>query len=64
MIFFLKLILKMFKTDPFDVADIPEMTRFCTIIINQSELLSSYVEDLLDFRKLKDGIFSLSPAPF
>ena len=49
-IFFLKLILDMFSADSFDVANIPEQVKYCRIVINQSELLSSYVEDLLDLR--------------
>ena len=32
--------------------------------MNQLNLLQSFVEDLLDLRQLKDGVFALSPEPF
>ena len=32
--------------------------------MNQLNLLQSFVEDLLDLRQLKDGVFALSPKPF
>ena len=50
MIFFLKLILDMFNAHSFDVTKIPEQVKYCNYVMHQSELLSSYVEDLLDLR--------------
>ena len=34
------------------------------MMITSSELLQSFVEDLLDLRQLRDGVFSLVQAPF
>lgn len=38
--------------------------RYLKIVLNQLSFTQSFVEDLLDFRQLKDGVFSLVKEQF
>lgn len=63
-IFFIKLIMETLSSSPLNLAQIPQSLKYCTLIMSQSELLQSYVDDLLDLRMLQTGRFSLTNAPF
>lgn len=39
-------------------------TRHVELILCTIHLLSSFVDDLLDFQQIKDGVFTLTPKPF
>ena len=64
MIFFITQVLILISQIPSDPSKIDLSKHYCTIVKQQAEFLSSYVEDLLDLRQLRDGVFSLSLAPF
>ena len=64
MLFMLGLLLKILQAVPMDPNDIKNAINYCTIITTQTELLSTFVEDLLDLRQLRDGVFKLANAPF
>ena len=38
--------------------------RYAKLMMSQLTLLQSFVEDLLDLRQLKDGVFTLTNALF
>jgi signal transduction histidine kinase len=42
----------------------PMIIRYLQLSLSQLEFMLSFVEDLLDFRQLKDGIFNLNKAVF
>ena len=64
MLFMLKLLLTILQALPIDTNEIANAINYCTIIITQTELLQTFVEDLLDLRQLRDGVFKLAKAPF
>ena len=47
-----------------DPNEISNAIIYCTIVTTQTELLQTFVEDLLDLRQLRDGVFKLANAPF
>ena len=64
MLFMLGLLLNILQAVPFDPNEISNAINYCVIITSQTELLQTFVEDLLDLRQLRDGVFKLSNAPF
>ena len=64
MLFILGLLLNILQAVPLDPNEISDAIKYCTIIITQTELLQTFVEDLLDLRQLRDGVFKLVNAPF
>lgn len=50
MVFYLKMILQLLHMAKLDPSNIPQGVKYCKIVMQQTELLSSYVEDLLDLR--------------
>ena len=64
-IFFIQMLLSMISNaDKFEKKDLPQCVNYCTIITSQLELLQSFIEDLLDLKQIRDGIFSLASEPF
>ena len=51
--------------DALNSADIdPQVLHYLQLIMSQLTFMKSFVEDLLDMRQIRDGVFSLSQAPF
>ena len=64
MLFMLGLLLKILQAVPMDPNEISNAINYCTIVTTQTELLQTFVEDLLDLRQIRDGVFKLVNAPF
>ena len=64
MLFMLGLLLNILQAVPFDPNEITSAITYCTIITTQTELLQTFVDDLLNLRQLRDGVFKLANAPF
>ena len=58
-IFFLKQIIRYFKMSPFPIEKVPQANKYCRLMMSQLILLQTFVEDLLDLRQMRDGVFSL-----
>ena len=48
---------------PFPLERVPQSTKYCKLMMNQLIFLQSFIEDLLDLRQLRDGVFSLVLEP-
>ena len=59
-LFFLAQILTMLKYIQLD----PTVRRYLNLVMNQLNFMLSFVDDLLDYKQLKDGVFSLSATAF
>ena len=42
----------------------PTVRRYLNLVMNQLNFMLSFVDDLLDYKQLKDGVFSLSATAF
>lgn len=42
----------------------PLIRRYLKLVMTQLNFIQSFVDDLLDFRQLRDGVFSLTMVPF
>ena len=49
---------------PFDPQNIPKSSNYCDLIMSQLHFMESFVEDLLDLRQLKEGMFTLVNKAF
>jgi len=63
LLFMLQIIINFFSAPTIQVEEIPYCINCCTIMMSQLEFLLSFVEDLLDLRQLRDGVFSLASEP-
>ena len=43
---------------------LPQAQKYANLMMNQLAFLQSFVEDLLDLRQLKDGVFTLKQEVF
>ena len=44
---------------PFPIEKVPQANKYCRLMMSQLILLQTFVEDLLDLRQMRDGVFSL-----
>jgi len=49
---------------PLPIQKIPQTTKYCKLMMSQLILLQTFVEDLLDLKQMRDGVFSLVSVPF
>lgn len=42
----------------------PKTIQYCNMVMNQSQLMQTFIEDLLDLKLMREGIFSLHLMPF
>ena len=49
---------------PLKVNLIPQALRYCNMMMSQSRFMQTFVEDLLDLKMMRDGVFSLQKEPF
>ena len=60
-LYFIKLVMTLF---PGGVTSNPSVLKYFKLIIAQLTLMQTFVDDLLDMRQLKDGVFSLEALIF
>ena len=63
-IFFLKMIIEMMSSVPFNLAELPKCIQYCELMMSQLEFVQSFVNDLLDLQMLDSGKFNLNMEPF
>ena len=59
-LFFLAQILSLLTSVSVD----PKVKRYIQLVISQLTFVQSFVEDLLDLRTMRDGVFTLVKEPF
>jgi len=57
-IFFLSQVILILASPP------PQVSRYLKLMMSQMTFMQSFVEDLLDYRQIKDGVFTLNYAQF
>jgi len=62
-IFFLNWIIDALKA-PKNVKVIPQILKYCDLMMSQLEFLQFFIEDLISLRMLQTGNFSLTYEPF
>ena len=63
-IFFLKQIIDILSMTPVPANRVPQATKYCNLMMSQLTFLQGFIEDLLDLKQMRDGVFSLGPEPF
>jgi K+-sensing histidine kinase KdpD len=54
----------MFTEGESTASDPAQMHKYLKLILNQTMLMQTFVDDLLDLKQLKEGVFSLSCKVF
>ena len=60
-LYFIKLLMQLF---PGDLASYPKHQKYFKLVVAQLCLIQTFVDDLLDIRQIKDGVFSLESSTF
>ena len=60
-LYFIKLLMQMF---PGGLAAYPKHQKYFKLVVAQIQLIQTFVDDLLDIRQLKDGVFLLESSVF